>query len=533
MRKTIFLFIILWISYHAVAQNQKWEVYIGYQNMNAYTWDITTTYDQGYVICASVANSTVGNSKILKTNVNGALLYDNNTIHTEGLFGLQNICMDSTGNLYAAGCIWYDNAPPSLPAVVKFNNCGEPVWCKYLPVTPQSTGGWIEDIIINSKNELIVLIFQSTGGNADQLFLAAFDLNGKELWIKPYAKKSDYPLMFNQMGSRLIEHNNGYYITGECYYPFPNNPQHVFLRPLFIGIDADFNEKWVKPFYALDSVFGWAETIIPINDTVLMGGGIRRVHNNNAYALLMFVTLEGEELGYSQITNEQIGPGNKESWIAGIERINDSLFVSTGYFGPNIGTNPVGELVFDTAANLYNKYSRPNNTISKPSMVKTYDNNFVIATSIKQGNFDKIYLYKINADLESVPFDTTQYVYDSLCPYPIQSGTIDLTDCPPTVSIGELPSPDEYYESIRWIPLKAYPNPVSGRELTIEFENTQHHSNMELRLYDAFGKEMLRRLIYTGQQDTRLDVSHWSPGLYLGVIFSNGGAVGRCKVVVE
>jgi hypothetical protein len=111
-------------------------------------------------------------------------------------------------------------------------------------------------------------------------------------------------------------------------------------------------------------------------------------------------------------------------------------------------------------------------------------------------------------------------VYDSLCPYPIQSGTIDLTDCPPTVSIGELPSPDEYYESIRWIPLKAYPNPVSGQELTIEFENTQHHSNMELRLYDAFGKEMHRRRIYTGQQDTRLDVGHWPPGLYLGVDLS-------------
>ncbi len=149
------------------------------------------------------------------------------------------------------------------------------------------------------------------------------------------------------------------------------------------------------------------------------------------------------------------------------------------------------------------------------------------------GNYFELYLYKINADLESVPFDTTQYVYDSLCPHPISSGTIDLTDCPPTVSIGELPSPDEYYESIRWIPLKAYPNPVSGRELTIEFENTQHHTNMELRLYDAFGKETHRRRIYTGQQDTRLDVGHWPPGLYLGVIFSNGGAVGRCKVVVE
>jgi hypothetical protein len=533
MRRIFFLIVFLLITFGLVAQNQKWELHIGLDNRNVEPNDLVESYDKGLIIGATTYTIPAqANRCLFKTNANGQPLYDKSLNHSGNSLVLRPITLDSDGSLYIAGSIWYNNEPPSMPTIIKFNTCGEPVWCKYLPVTPQSVGGSVRDVIINSKNELIALIFQSTGGHADQIFLAAFDLDGKELWIKPYAKKSDYPLMVNQLGYKLIEHNNGYYIAGDCYYPYPNNPNHVFLRPLFIGIDSSFREKWVKPFHALDSVFGWAETVIPINDSVLMGGGIRRFHNNNAYALLMFVTLEGEELGYSQITNEQIGPDNKKSWITRMERINDSLFISTGFFGPNSGSNPVGELIFDTAANLYNKYSRQN-VKNKPKMVKTHDNNFVIAAVKKQGNYDKIFLYKINADLKSVPFDTTQYVYDSLCPHPIQSDTIDLTDCPPTVSIGELPTPDEYYESIRWIPLKAYPNPVSGQELTIEFENTQHHSNMELRLYDAFGKETHRRRIYTGQQDTRLDVGHWPPGLYLAVIYSNGGAVGRCKVVVE
>lgn len=532
MRKTLFSILSLLISYHIVAQNQKWEVHIGYQNMNAYTWDITTAYDKGYLICASVANSTTANSKILKTNMNGSLLYDINVIHTDNVLGLQKFCVDSSGNLYAGGGMWFNNAPPSLPALVKFNSCGEPVWCKYLPVTPQSVGGWVTDIIINSQNELIALIFQSTGGHADQIFIAAFDMDGKELWVRPYAKKSDYPLMVNQIGQKMIEYNNGYYIAGYCYYPYPNNPNHVFLRPLFIGIDGGFKEKWVKPFYALDTILGWANSIIPINDSVLMGVGIRKLDGGKDNSLLAFINVDGEELGYAQITNEQIGPSIKDNEINHVERINDSLFIAAANFGVETSVNPVGELVIDTDGNIYNLQSRPN-TQQKPFMVKTYDDNYIILATIKQGSHSSLYLYKINSNLESVPFDTTQYVYDSLCPYPIQSGTIDLTDCPPTVSIGELPSPDEYYESIRWIPLKAYPNPVSGQELTIEFENTQHHSNMELRLYDAFGKELHRRRIYTGQQDTRLDVGHWPPGLYLAVVYSNGGAVGRCKVVVE
>jgi hypothetical protein len=533
MRRIFFLITIILFSFNAFTQHQRWEVFIGYQNMDTYPWDITNTYDQGYLICASVANSKVGNTKVLKTNVNGSILYDINLIHNDFTAGLGKFCLDSSGNLYGGGSVHFNNGPfSSLPAIVKLNSCGETVWCKHLPGTSQSMGGWVTDIIINSNNELIVLIFQSTGGYDDQIYLAAFNLDGKELWIRSYAKKNDYPLMVNQYGLKLIEHKNGYYIAGECYYPYPGNPNHVFLRPLFIGINSDFKEKWVKPFYALDSVFGWAETIIPINDTVLMGGGIRRYYGDISNALLLFVTVEGEELGYSQITNEQIGPNNRKSWIKSIERINDSLFISNGYFGPNVGANPVGEFVFDTAANLFNKHSRYNTNIAS-AMVKTYDNNFVIVAGSMQGNYQKIKLYKIDSNLESVPLDTTQYVYDSLCPHTIQSGTIDLTDCLVIQSIDELPSPDEYYESIRWIPVKAYPNPVSGQELTIEFENTQHHSNIELRLYDAFGKEVHRRRIYTGQQDISLDVGHWPPGLYLVVVYSNGGAVGQCKVVVE
>jgi hypothetical protein len=97
-------------------------------------------------------------------------------------------------------------------------------------------------------------------------------------------------------------------------------------------------------------------------------------------------------------------------------------------------------------------------------------------------------------------------------------------DCYPYVGINELSKKHGVI---------VYPNPVSGQELTIEFENTQHHSNIELRLYDAFGKEVHRRRIYTGQQDISLDVGHWPSGLYLVVVYSNGGAVGQCKVVVE
>jgi len=527
MNKTLFLIVTLLISCHALAQNQKWEVYHGYSNQNASCNDIIEIYDRGLMI-AGQAGSPGWN---IKVSTNGSKLYDKLLFHADCIATSWAIEHDPLGNVYVGGMLACEGVD-EFPYIAKFDPCGEKIWCRHFPNSECIYGGGVLDILINSKNEIIVLMYYPCGNIGDQIYLAGLNENGDQLWKKSYASKNNYPPITNPIAYNIIELNNEYYIAGDCYWPYPNNPNHVFLRPLFIGVDNNFNEKWIIPFSVLDSVFGEARTILPINDSMLMGIGYRYLEGFNTNTLIMYFNTRGEELGYFQIPNDVIGSDIDFNAVREIERINDTLFLSPVYMGIG-GQTYFGELVYDDRGGLY-KNSIRSKYFYNGASTKTSDNNFVIGIPVVSSQpYSKIFLYKINADLESVPFDTTQYVYDSLCPHPIQSGTIDLTDCLVITSIDELPSPDEYYESIRWIPLKAYPNPVSGLELTIEFENTQHHSNMELRLYDAFGKEMHRRRIYTGQQDTRLDVGHWPPGLYLGVVYSNGGAVGRCKVMVE
>ncbi|MDD4742926.1 MAG: T9SS type A sorting domain-containing protein, partial [Bacteroidales bacterium] len=65
------------------------------------------------------------------------------------------------------------------------------------------------------------------------------------------------------------------------------------------------------------------------------------------------------------------------------------------------------------------------------------------------------------------------------------------------------------------------------------FENTEHHANIELRCYDSYGRQCHSQKIYKGQQQTRLDVSGWSTGMYMAVIYSNGGIRGKVKFVRE
>jgi hypothetical protein len=193
----------------------------------------------------------------------------------------------------------------------------------------------------------------------------------------------------------------------------------------------------------------------------------------------------------------------------------------------------MGELIIDTAANLYKFKSHPNTVATAPSLIRTYDGNFVIATNINETKSDDIYVYKIDENLNDVPFDPTPHTYDSLCPGGIQSGTIDLTSCFVWTDVSEAPSPGEYYSFIQTIPVKVYPNPATEGSVTFEFENTEHHRNMELKCFNLYGEVVHNERIYRYQEKSEVNISNWRKGMYFGVVNSGGKAVGRCKFVVQ
>jgi len=528
MKQFIIIVFSVLITVSLFAQNQDWEVYIGSPGHNEYASDIIETYDRGYYLGAWTGG-TNGQGWNIKTAINGNVLYDKILSHNYCQMDSWAVVEDSAGNKYCCGPVWTETG--AWPFVIKFDPCGEKVWCKHFPVEVGEHDGGAWDIIINSRDEIIVLTsYFSDEFETTIIYLIGLNENGKELWKKPYASKHDHPLIWIPMGYDLMEFNNEYYIAGDCYWPYPNNPNHVFLRPLFIGIDSDFNEKWILPYYALDSVFGEARALLPVNDSVIVGFGPRFLEGSNMNTLLMFFNDKGEELAYFQIPNEAIDSNIVYNAVREVEQINENLYISPVYLGIE-GEQHFGELVYDLRGILQNSMIRDIYEYNS-AFTKTSRNDFVIAASVKQGNDWDIYLYKIDENLEMVPFDTTQHVYDSLCPRPIQSGIMDLTDCLLVTDIGELPTPDVYYESLRWIPVKAYPNPVKDGKVTLEFENTEHHTNMELQIYNNTGHSIHSQKIYKGQQDTDVNVSAWPKGVYIAVIYSNGGAVGKVKFVV-
>lgn len=532
MRNIIFQLLLILLATQVQGQGNRWEVIHGVPTRNEFTLHAMEDYDKGLYLSGRSWIGYEGEAWSIKTDVNGNLLYDKKLKHEEYTLITTNAAFDSDGNKYLCGAIYLEAT--TWPYVSKLDVCGNLVWCKMLDDI-NFTYGFAQYLLINDNNELIVLSHYSQPSQIFSIFLTGFDLSGEVLWQKPYATKIDYPLLDFRGAEDFIEFNNNYYITGICYYPFPHDPDHLWMRAMFIGIDSMFNEKFMVPFMYQDSVFANSLSIIPINDLVLMGAGGRRMPPNLTQVAisLMFINTDGRELGHIEIPNEAIGPDVIEAYPWDIEKINDTLLLTVSHFGNQSGGNPVGEIVLSTSGDVYKLATEP--VMESATLLKTYDDNFVLNGMKRQNNslWYDVLLRKINADLESVAFDTVQRVYDSLCPHTIQSSTLDLTACLTPVSVNELPTPEAYYESLRWIPVKAYPNPVTHGKVTLEFANTGHHQNMELRCFDNLGRMVHSQKVYKDQQDTGLLVSGWAPGVYLAVVFSNGEARGKVKFIIQ
>jgi hypothetical protein len=69
--------------------------------------------------------------------------------------------------------------------------------------------------------------------------------------------------------------------------------------------------------------------------------------------------------------------------------------------------------------------------------------------------------------------------------------------------------------------------------VNFEIGNIQYLKQAQLRCYDVFGSLLHSEAIVQGQKEVVLEISSWPSGMYVAVVYSNGGVVGKSKFVVE
>jgi hypothetical protein len=302
---------------------------------------------------------------------------------------------------------------------------------------------------------------------------------------------------------------------------------------LIVSYDTELEVDWML-LYALDDPDkgGTTISISKIEDEIVYISAECR-DNSKRRPLILKTNIYGDELGYYYIHNDSIEEGNKWGIVKNASFMEDGKLVGGGDFTKSFDyyDHNIGKIVFDTLGNVYNFDTIPN-TINAIKMEKTYDNNFLQGGVYKnQNNIWDAYLHKHTATLEPAPINNDPIEYDYLCPETIQSEDIQLTDCI-TVGVEDLPTPKEYYSYIATIPIRIYPNPASNI-IHFAMENTEHHSNITLQVFDINGRPIIQQSIQKGQKEATTNVSQWQSGMYAVVVFSNGKVMGKEKFVVR
>ncbi|MFA5478367.1 MAG: T9SS type A sorting domain-containing protein [Bacteroidales bacterium] len=529
-----YILLLLIVAATIALNGQTWPKYYGQPGRYDYSYDIAEAYDKGYFILGYQYSSVVQKTWLIKTDINGEVLWEK--VFTSYFNKSQALEPTRDGGVLICGMNERAEGDKTAPYVIKLNACGEKEWCvNFAENQGEINTPWAQDIKELPSGDIVVLVNEYGNHPINTLHLFKLNASGDVLWRNPYASAYEHPGSINPMGWKLlISSTNQYLITGDVYWEDAWNPGGPKgIRSMFVLVDSSGIEQWVTPFGTADTIFGQGFNIYERSQGSYLGI-VNKWPTETMQTILVNFDSLGKFMQYVKIENENISP----DVIKGVPLDfikNGNVFVLGGIYG-TLQQGLATEIILDT--NIFNSINVLNlkqHLCEEPySMRKTNDMK-ILTSSASLLSAKDIFLAKLNSNLEYDTLDPGTYTYDSLCTTPglPQTGFITLSDCGLFVGMDEIPTPQQYNERISRIPITAYPNPVKDGTITLEFENTEHHANIELRCYDSYGRQCHSQKIYKGQQQTRLDVSGWSPGMYMAVIYSNGGIRGKVKFVRE
>ena len=518
MSKALLIQLLLFSSLSMQLFAQDWpKTYTG-----AYASWLTESYDNGYFIAGP--KNTYKYGMIFKTDINGDLLWKKTIGNGQGHWTIRSIEMaNDSGFIISGSTKKYTYLGD--PFIIKFNTCGEMEWCTVIKLG--GTDDYSKCAKVTPTNEYVLLTIYSDPNPNHHTQLYKFDSTGALIW------RQDYPTQgnaFEDTPRNLRIDSSTYLISGDCYYPDPGHPGG-FERPYYICTDTAGNVNW-RLVYGAGNGFHGMSFYSPIKSNSGYYYDIA-LHSNycDTPALIKF-TESGEESYYQDLFPEAcpggLGPMN---WL------DDTTFVAC-VGGTVNGAFQLKWIRADTLGiSQYDRYYTENWMSGTKNSIISTDNKISNVSSISS----TFYFYKLNFNLEFDSIYTTPRTYDSLCPYPIVSDTVD-PDCGLIVSINDPEKFPELYQ------LKVYPNPAT-HNVTVEVPEflqkqtgpagfqaiTTYHQwgSALLEAYDVYGRKVMEQLVLQADRTLVVDVNRWKRGMYVFRLNFRGECIATEKVVIN
>ncbi len=495
-------------------QAQDWPRIYG-NNIHAYIVDLYETYDKGFYLTAFIYSNQGVNKYgwIIKIDINGNILWEKKfgDGNYKNWFGDSFLTTDQ--GMIVTGVTSKYSTGDFDPAFFKLNVCGEIEWCKVFRSTDQNYGTGI--IQVADGSYIGMLQYYGEGETYARISLVKMDPNGEPIWIQKQSQEDS--LIYNEEGSNLILTSAGnFLISGSCNHPG--------WRPYFILTDTSGIQNWDIIW---NSAYGHAFQTIEHQPGIFYSTGFKLPPGYNNMPAIFKFDEDGNQLDDFLILEDTVYQGGGGSILT----INDSTLLS-GIVWSSLNNYQLikSEVVkMDTLGNLINRRLLLLEDRAPTSLWLTSDNKLLAAGSyVTDSNWD-IYLWKMNTDLEDDTLYTQPLTYDSLCPFEIQSDTVDF-DCGVFVNIDELPTKEEYESTI-----KISPNPARDW-VVLTLPDVLAEGEVESVVYDIFGREAGKQGsagVLPVNRMISLDVSSFSPGMYVAVVIDMKGRRYTGKIVVH
>lgn len=498
---------------------------------------IVVDYDKGFILSAVVYNFTPNfeqRNLNYKIDDNGNVIYE----FTLGTGPDQNSyfefpSLSSQGELIMAGGTFQPSVGEN-PMIVLLDSCRQKVWCTSLLNNITGPDFFIEGFMLADKS-IIALSLQNDIDSFKPLFLHKFSSEGQPIWRKEIASMTNHPLIWNPMPSKLLLlSDGGYLVTGECYWPNPNDPYGAkYLRMFMVKADSSGNEEWLYVHGINDYVYSSAHTSVEYNGNIYTDG--RLFSSGVGYPTPHFfkTSLNGTHLFDTSIVFPDYNNRRLKNSSILSQNVNGYFFSALKMYPFDEYSNDARPAMakIDTMGTVQEFFMYdtvpPLKFIGLPFPTK--DDKIIVAGGKLTSNPDITDVFASRLTTDTLTLDSiawTSYSYDSLCPE-IESHTISLDNCLIVVSNDDFKPPIKQYS------LKMTPAPVPAvNNLQILYENTLLFRNITVRCYNIMGDELTAFNVNSGITESNLNVEEWPQGMYFAVAYSDNVKIGCCKIIV-
>lgn len=525
-----------------LAINSKAQIWPKIFGIEEHAWgaDVNENYDHGYLILGQVdpgfAQVNQMYAWLIKTDINGNKLWEKRIYNPEYLNSCNDIAYTPDGGCILAGSTSKLEAGETDIFFIKLNACFEREWCTILS-TPGNSDYGNKVLPVDDGYIALVNYYQDWVNN--RVWTMKFDLQGNMVWSKNYFQ--DDPGYRNEESSDLMITPEGGLLVAAYGWYDPQGGWNGWLHSILIKTDSYGNEQWITR---------WGEdadylSLLPMYPAIDSQGNYfctsthyQKLPVEGYVPAFIKTAPDGQELKSVDLMS------GTEAGIASTLHFlyPDTLLLACGWKYP-LHDYSEGVVKCDTTGNFIQVKILIDSVINTfQGSTITFDKKMVLVGGFtKLNQTSDIYLFKINSNLELDSAYTAPRTYDSLCPHPILSDTMDLEGCGIYTSLKDPVQEPEFFK------LKAYPVPASDK-FTIRVPDqlstassmggvniqTVYHQwdKTTLQIMDITGKLIFTKEVYFNDKEVEINCSAWPVGFYAARLVYKNMKVGEVKVMV-